>query len=98
MSFIPFGVKIGNGVFIGPRFCGTNDKRPPSPREQWENTIIEDEAAIGAGVTIVCGVRIGKGALIGAGSVVTKDVPDGETWCGVPAKKMMNKTNGGFDG
>lgn len=97
MSFIPYGVTIGRGVFIGPRFCGTNDKRPPSPKDKWETTIIEDEAAIGAGVTVICGVRIGRGALIGAGSVVTKDVPAGETWCGVPARKM-NKQNGGFDG
>jgi acetyltransferase-like isoleucine patch superfamily enzyme len=99
MSFIPRGVTIGNDVFIGPRFCGTNDKRPPSPRDKWETTIIEDEAAIGAGVTVICGVRIGRKALIGAGSVVTKSVPAGETWCGVPARKMKNKTtNGGLNG
>ena len=91
MSFIPEGFTIGKDVFIGPRFCGTNDKYPPSNRESWLKTTIRDGARIGAAVTILCGVTIGEKALIGAGSVVTRDVPAGETWCGVPARKIEHK-------
>lgn len=91
MSYIPEGVVIGKGVFIGPRVTMTNDRFPPSGKDYWEKTIIEDGARIGAAVTIRCGVVIGLGALIGAGSVVTKDVPPGETWAGVPAKRLERK-------
>jgi UDP-2-acetamido-3-amino-2,3-dideoxy-glucuronate N-acetyltransferase len=87
-SFIPSGVKIGKGCFIGPRATFTNDKYPPSSKEDWQQTVIEDGAAIGAACTILCGITVGAGSLIGAGSVVTKDVPAWEIWCGVPAKRM----------
>jgi UDP-2-acetamido-3-amino-2,3-dideoxy-glucuronate N-acetyltransferase len=86
LSFIPEGVEIGSDCFIGPRCTFTNDKYPPSGKEAWLPTIVEDGARIGAAVTIICGVRIGKNALIGAGSVVTKDVPEGATAYGVPAE------------
>jgi UDP-2-acetamido-3-amino-2,3-dideoxy-glucuronate N-acetyltransferase len=86
--FIPEGSVIGKNCFLGPHVCMTNDRFPPSHKENWEKTIIEDGARIGAGVTIVCGVTIGRGALIGAGSVVTKNIPAYETWAGVPAKKL----------
>lgn len=89
--FIPEGFTIGNNVFIGPRFCGTNDAHPPSPKSKWEKTVIEDGASIGAAVTLVCGITIGAGALIGCGSVVTKSVPPNEIWAGVPAKKLRDK-------
>lgn len=85
-SFIPEGVKIGKNVFIGPHVCFTNDRFPPSHRESWEDTIVEDNASIGANATIRCGVTIGRGALVGAGAVVTRNVPSGETWLGVPAR------------
>lgn len=87
-SFLCEGVKIGKDVFIGPRVVFTNDPFPPSTKENWLDTIIEDNVAIGANATIKCGITIGTGALIGCGSVVTKDIPAGETWCGNPAKKM----------
>lgn len=86
-SFIPEGVSIGEKCFIGPRFTGTNDKFPPSPKSFWKPIIIEDGVSIGAACTVLPGVTIGRGALIGAGSVVTKNVPAGEVWCGVPAKR-----------
>jgi acetyltransferase-like isoleucine patch superfamily enzyme len=94
--FIPDGVTIGEDAWIGPRCTFTNDRFPPSTRDQWQKTVIERGARLGAGVTIVCGLKIGEGALIGAGSVVTKDVPAGETWAGCPAEKIRKKkTKGG---
>lgn len=85
--FIPEGVTIGANCFIGPMVCFTNDRYPPSPKENWEKTVVEDGARIGASVTVICGVRIGAGALVGAGSVVSKDIPPKEIWAGVPAKR-----------
>lgn len=84
--FIPTGVRIGNDVFLGPRVTFTNDKHPPSP--DWDITIVSDNVSIGANATILPGITIGKGAKIGAGAVVTKNVPEGETWIGNPARKM----------
>ena len=95
MCFIPEGVYIGNEAWIGPRCTFTNDRFPPSARDQWEDTIVGRGARLGAGVTVVCGVTIGDGALVGAGSVVTKDVPPGETWAGCPAEPL-NETKKRF--
>lgn len=86
--FIPEGVTIEDDAWIGPRVTMTNDRFPPSEKSNWEQTYIGKGARLGAGVTIVCGVRIGEKALIGAGSTVTKNVPDGETWVGNPAKPI----------
>jgi len=91
MCFIPEGVTIRDDAWIGPRCTFTNDRFPPSPRDQWQETVIERGARLGAGVTIVCGLNIGEGALVGAGSVVTKSIPAGETWAGVPAKQIKLK-------
>lgn len=91
MCFIPDGITIGEEAWIGPRCTFTNDRFPPSSRDQWQRTTIAKGARLGAGVTVVCGLTIGEGALIGAGSVVTKDVPAGETWAGVPAKPINRK-------
>ena len=77
-AFIPPGVTIGVGCFIGPHVCFTNDKHPPSPREEWLPTIVEDEVVIGAGAIILPGITLGRGCRIAAGAVVTKDVPPGE--------------------
>jgi len=85
--FIPKGVTIGDNVFLGPRVCFTND-RYPSAKEygKFEETVVEDGASIGACAVIRCGIRIGANSLIGAGSVVTHDVPPGVTIKGNPAK------------
>ena len=91
MCYVPAGVKIKRGAWIGPRVTFTNDRYPPSPKENWERTTVEMGARLGAGVTVICGVNIGSHAIVGAGSVVTRDIPPEETWAGVPAKRL----NGG---
>ena len=83
-SFIPQGVRIGNNVFIGPRVTFTNDKHPPS--NEWLITIVSDDVSIGAGAVILPGLTIGKGAKIGAGAIVTKDVPEKTLVYGNPAR------------
>ena len=82
--FIPDGVTLEDDVFLGPSVVMTNDKRPPSGN--WSKTLIKKGASIGANSTIICGVTIGENAMIGAGSVVTKDVPANEVWFGNPCK------------
>jgi acetyltransferase-like isoleucine patch superfamily enzyme len=85
------GVTIERGVFCGPYSVFTNDKQPravnadgtPKSAEDWRvgKTLVREGAAIGANATIVCGVTIGRWAMVGAGSVVTRDVPDyGLVW------------------
>ena len=86
-SFIPTGVTLGNRVFIGPHVVFTNDKNPPSGGN-WSETNVEDDVVIGANATILPGITLGKGCRIGAGAVVTKNVPEGETWVGNPARKL----------
>jgi len=78
------GCIIGNKVFIGPKATLLNDKYPPS--ETLQPVVIHDEAVIGGGAIILPGVTIGERAAIGAGSVVTKDVPPHEVWIGSPAR------------
>ena len=82
------GITIEDNVFIGPNSTFTNDLFPRSKNENWtlRKTIIKKGASIGANATILCGLEIGENAMIGAGSVVTKDVPAGELWVGNPAK------------
>ena len=90
------GVTIEDGVFIGPHACFTNDMRPrainadgsPKSADDWvlSKTLIKKGAAIGANSTIRCGITIGEWAMVGSGSIVTRDVPDYGLVFGNPAR------------
>jgi len=81
------GIRIGDDVFIGPNVTFTNDRFPRSKQypSSFDTTIIETGASIGANSTIIGGIKIGSWALIGAGSVVTKNVQPFSLWYGNPA-------------
>lgn len=89
------GVTLEDNVFVGPNVTFTNDLYPRSKNSDWKlvKTVIKKGASIGANATIICGVTIGEGAMIGAGSVVTKDVPDGELWVGNPSRFLRKVDN-----
>ena len=84
--YIPTNTRIGNHVFIGPNAIFTNDRYPPSGIGGLDGPYIMDSAAIGANATLLPGVTIGVGALVAAGSIVTRDVPDHMMAIGAPAK------------
>lgn len=92
-AFIPPGVTIEDDVFVGPHACFTNDRHPSAVGE-WEitPTMVKRGASIGANATIICGITIGEKALVGAGAVVTKDVPPGATVVGIPARLISKST------
>lgn len=83
------GVELEDGVFCGPSCVFTNDLTPracyPKGRENYKKTRVKEGASIGANATIVCGHTIGRYAMVAAGAVVTKDVPDYALAAGVPA-------------
>jgi acetyltransferase-like isoleucine patch superfamily enzyme len=85
MVFVPTHTLIGNRVFIGPAAVLTNDRYPPTGKPELKGPVLEDEVVIGAHATILPGVRIGKGAAVAAGAIVTRDVPPGMMAIGVPA-------------
>ena len=95
-SFLCEGVSLEDGVFIGHGVTFTNDRYPRATNSDgslqteadWEvvPTLIKKQASIGSGVTLLCGITIGEGAIVGAGSLVTKSVPPGEIWAGNPAR------------
>ena len=84
------GVSIEDNVFLGPSCVFTNDLIPraeyPKERKNYLQTLIKEGASIGANATIVCGHTIGRYAMVAAGSVVTKDVPDFCLVMGIPAQ------------
>jgi len=92
------GLRIGDNVFIGPNATFTNDLIPRSKvyPESFKKTIIEEGVSIGANTTIIAGNVIGKYALIGAGSVITKSVPSFTLWYGNPAIKRGFITRNGI--
>lgn len=85
------GVELCDYVFCGPSCVFTNDLTPrakyPKGQSNYKKTMVEEGASIGANATIVCGHKIGKCALIGAGAVVTDDVPSHALMLGVPARR-----------
>ena len=95
-TFICEGVTIEDDCFVGHGVMFINDKYPGSVNENgelqteadWEvvPTVVKTGASIGSNATLLCGVTIGQGAIVGAGSVVTKDVPDATIVAGNPAK------------
>jgi UDP-2-acetamido-3-amino-2,3-dideoxy-glucuronate N-acetyltransferase len=99
-TFICEGVHIGDEVFVGHGVMFTNTLLPHSVNPDgslqsdgdWEclPTYIERGASIGSGSVILCGITIHERAVIGAGAVVTKDVPAGEIWIGNPARYFKN--------
>ncbi len=95
-TFICEGVHIGDNVFIGHNVTFINDKYPRSANADgsmqteadWKvvETFIKNGASVGSSSTILCGVTVGENAIVGAGAVVTKDVPANTIVAGVPAK------------
>ena len=85
--FIWDGITIQDNVFIAPNVTFTNDKHPRSKQypEEFLRTVIEEGASIGANATILPGIKIGQYAMVGAGAVVTKDVPENAIVIGNPA-------------
>ncbi len=95
-TFICEGVYIEDNVFVGHNVTFINDKHPRSVNEDgtiqtesnWQviETFVKKGASIGSSSTILCGITIGENAIVGAGAVVTKDVPPNTIVVGVPAK------------
>lgn len=87
--FLWDGMTVEDDVFIGPNATFTNDKFPRSrqPPAEFQRIVLKRGASIGANATILGGVTIGEGAIVGAGSVVTRDVPPGVIVCGNPARE-----------
>lgn len=102
-SFICGGVTIGDNCFVGHGVVFINDRHPRATKpdgtpeelgdwfERFVETKISNNVSIGSNATILGGITIGEGAVIGCASVVTKDVPVGETWCGNPARKVEKR-------
>jgi len=101
-TFICEGVTIENDVFVGHNVTFINDRYPSAVRadgqlqtdEDWVciPTLVRRGASIGSSATILCGVTIGDNALVGAGSVVTRDVPPNTIVAGNPARKVRTLT------
>lgn len=97
-TFICEGVTLEDGVFVGHGVTFVNDRHPRAlnadgqlqVEADWkcQRTLVKSGSSIGSGVTVLGGVTIGENAMIGAGSVVTKDVPAGSTVAGNPARPL----------
>jgi UDP-2-acetamido-3-amino-2,3-dideoxy-glucuronate N-acetyltransferase len=97
-TFICEGVTIEDGVFVGHGVTFINDRYPRATTadgrmqnaDDWKTipTLVKKNASLGSGSTILCGITIGENALVGAGSVVTKDVPPNAVVAGNPSREM----------
>lgn len=87
-SFVCEGVTIEKDVFVGHGVMFCNDKNPKANNKNWklEKIVVKNGASVGSNSTILPGVIIGENSLVGAGSVVTKNIPDNEVWTGNPAR------------
>jgi acetyltransferase-like isoleucine patch superfamily enzyme len=95
-SFLCEGVHIADNVFIGHNVTFINDKFPRATtdggvlqtEENWEcvETFVGEGASLGSSVTVLCGIQIGRNAIVGAGSVVLQDIPENTIYAGNPAK------------
>jgi UDP-2-acetamido-3-amino-2,3-dideoxy-glucuronate N-acetyltransferase len=102
-TFVCEGVTIESGVFIGHSVTFINDRYPRATKlggglqteEDWicQSTVVKRGASIGSGVTLLGGITIGENAIVGAGSVVTKDVPAGTIVAGNPARVLRKAAN-----
>jgi acetyltransferase-like isoleucine patch superfamily enzyme len=100
-TFICEGVTLEDEVFVGHNVTFINDLKPRAANADgslqteadWKcvKTLVKKGASIGSSVTLLCGITVGEGAMIGAGSVVTKDVPSGAVVAGNPARIMQSK-------
>jgi acetyltransferase-like isoleucine patch superfamily enzyme len=101
-TFICEGVTLEEGVFIGHNVVFTNDRHPRATNEAGQMqseadwvcapTVVKRGASIGSGAVLLCGITIGENAMVGAGSVVTKDVPPDSTVAGNPARIIKPKS------
>jgi UDP-2-acetamido-3-amino-2,3-dideoxy-glucuronate N-acetyltransferase len=101
-TFICEGITIEDEVFVGHGVMFLNDKYPQATSANGElqteadwvciPTLVKRGASIGSNATIMCGVTIGERAIVGAGSVVTRDVPDGAVVAGVPARILHERS------
>lgn len=99
-TFICEGVTLEDEVFIGHNVTFTNDLYPRATKEDGQMqtdadwvcvpTLVKQRASIGSGATLLCGITIGEHAMVGAGSVVTKDVPPGAVVAGNPARVIKS--------
>jgi UDP-2-acetamido-3-amino-2,3-dideoxy-glucuronate N-acetyltransferase len=100
-SFVCEGVELGDGVFVGHGVVFTNDRYPRAVTADgelqvdgdWalERTVVRRRASIGSGAIVLCGLTIGENAIVGAGAVVTHDVPDGAIVAGTPARVLRTR-------
>ena len=100
-TFICEGVTIEEGVFVGHNVTFINDRYPKSTSEEGElqteedwvcvPTLIKQGASIGSSATLLCGITVGENAIVGAGCVVTKDVPANSVVAGNPARVMKQR-------